>query len=139
LTSICLDGDRAEANNAGVERAKRGGQAVLNCPGLTSTGFRRSSGRGFDGWSSIQKAAARCIKAEKPTTILYFGDFDPSGEHMTTSLRKRLHNFSGGEPKIERIAILKTDIEQYNLPPDFAKLTDSRSKSFIERYGDEAV
>ena len=58
---------------------------------------------------------------------------------MTTSLRKRLHNFSGGEPKIERIAILKTDIEQYNLPPDFAKLTDSRSKSFIERYGDEAV
>ncbi|MBT9167459.1 MAG: hypothetical protein DDT19_00797 [Syntrophomonadaceae bacterium] len=27
----------------------------------------------------------------------------------------------------------------YNLPPDFTKETDSRSKKFVERYGDLAV
>jgi hypothetical protein len=58
---------------------------------------------------------------------------------MTTSLRERLHSFSGCEPEIQRVAILKEDIERYNLPPDFAKLSDSRAKSFIERYGNESV
>jgi hypothetical protein len=30
-------------------------------------------------------------------------------------------------------------VEVYKLPPDFTKKTDSRSKAFVERYGDMAV
>lgn len=29
-------------------------------------------------------------------------------------------------------------IEEYNPPPNYAKLTDSRSKEYIKRYGDDA-
>jgi hypothetical protein len=55
---------------------------------LDDYGVTLNVGRGFDGWSSIREAAARYIEAERQTTILYFGDFDPSGENMTTSLRE---------------------------------------------------
>jgi hypothetical protein len=107
---------------------------------LERYGVTLNVGRGFDGWSSIREAAGRYIaRPDQSTTILYFGDFDPSGENMTTSLRERLYNFKGCTPEIERVAILKEDIAQYNLPPDFAKKSDSRSKSFIARFGDEAV
>jgi hypothetical protein len=106
---------------------------------LDPFGVTLNVGRGFDGWSSIREAASRYIRKEQPTTILYYGDFDPSGENMTSSLEERLYSFDGCEPEIKRIAILKEDIVRYNLPPDFAKLTDSRAKSFIERYGNEAV
>jgi hypothetical protein len=72
-------------------------------------------------------------------TISAFGDFDPSGEYMPTSLVARLRSFYGCEPTIERVAILKEDISLYNLPPDFAKRSDSRTKGFIAHFGDEAV
>ncbi|MBV1727139.1 MAG: hypothetical protein KUA32_03930 [Candidatus Desulforudis sp.] len=31
------------------------------------------------------------------------------------------------------------DVLSYNLPPDFTKKTDSRSKAFVERFGDMTV
>jgi hypothetical protein len=95
-------------------------------------------GRGFDGWSSIRDAAQR-YGGSKPATVLYFGDHDPSGERMTTSLLERLNWFGFSYPTVKRVGILKEDIDRYNLPPDFAKLTDSRAKSFIKRYGNQAV
>jgi hypothetical protein len=105
---------------------------------LEEYGVTLNVGRGFDGWSSIREAALRYGES-KPATVLYFGDFDPSGEKMTTSLLNRLLWFGFSYPKVVRVAILKEDIARYNLPPDFAKLTDSRAKSFIQRYGNEAV
>jgi hypothetical protein len=48
-------------------------------------GVTLNVGRGFDGWSSIREASERHIRAGRQTTVLYFGDFDPSGERMTTS------------------------------------------------------
>src|SRR5215216_6947311 len=46
-------------------------------------------GRGYDGWSSIKKAADRYAYRRDERgmniTVLYFGDFDPSGEDMHRS------------------------------------------------------
>ncbi len=73
-----------------------------------------------------------------PTTILYFGDFDPSGEDMVRSLGERLR-FFGVEPVIKKCALTADDVTRYQLPPDFTKATDTRRAAFVEKYGDIAV
>lgn len=99
-------------------------------------------GRGYDGWDSIHNAAdrfaARYNEDSGWGTVLYFGDFDPSGEDMVTSLRKRLAFFDC-EPDVTKCALILEDIEMYALPPDFTKRSDTRRKAFVARYGDVAV
>ncbi|MCX5671212.1 MAG: hypothetical protein NTU94_07845 [Planctomycetota bacterium] len=110
---------------------------------LEPYGVTLNVGRGYDGWSSIKEAADRYGAGDgsdggRPVSVIYFGDHDPSGEDMQRSLGKRLAHF-GSRPAIERVAILREDIERYNLPPDFAKKSDTRARAFIEAHGDEAV
>ena len=96
-------------------------------------------GRGYDGWDSIRNAAQRLgAHAGEGAAILYFGDFDSSGEDMVRSLRERLA-FFGCEPEVVKCALTHEDIEQYQLPCALAKATDTRSKKFIEKHGDVAV
>lgn len=94
-------------------------------------------GRGYDGWSSIHNAALRHGNGDD-SIILYLGDHDPSGQDMSRSLEERLNEL-GCYPKIIRIGLNQEDIEEYNLPPDLTKTTDSRRAKFVAEYGDEAV
>ena len=103
---------------------------------LDPYGVTLNVGRGYDGWSSIYNAAERYDGED--VTVLYFGDFDPSGEDMVRSLRDRLDEL-GSTPDIVKVALTCDDIEQYHLPPDFTKKTDTRSKKFIAKYGDVSV
>src|SRR5437879_10188225 len=68
---------------------------------LKPYGVTLNVGRGFDGWTSIKDASERFLdKSENvPVTVLYFGDFDPSGEDMVRSLRERL-DFFGSDPEM---------------------------------------
>jgi hypothetical protein len=95
-------------------------------------------GRGYDGWDSIHNAAERYLEWDGDVTVLYFGDFDPSGEDMMRSLRERLAFFQTS-PEIRKCALIQDDIERYSLPPYFTKPTDTRSAAFVARYGDQAV
>ena len=95
-------------------------------------------GRGFDGWDSIHNAAMRYLDWEGPVTILYFGDFDPSGEDMARSLGERI-GFFPTSPEIIKCALTQADVERYHLPPDYTKATDSRRAAFVAKYGDMAV
>ena len=95
-------------------------------------------GRGYDGWSSIHNAAERFKESGKATIILYFGDFDPSGEDMVRSLRDRLAELDS-QPEILKIALTKEDVARYNLPPNMTKSTDTRQKAFIAKHGDVSV
>jgi hypothetical protein len=61
---------------------------------LSGYGVTLNVGRGYDSWSSIYEAAMSFQKMEKPIRILYFGDFDPSGQHMPVSLEERLGLFT---------------------------------------------
>lgn len=94
-------------------------------------------GRGYDGWSSIYLASQRLGSGEN-CVILYFGDFDPSGEDMVRSLEERLAFFNC-RPLILKSALTFDDILKYNLPPDFTKTRDKRRKKFVEKWGDIAV
>jgi len=104
---------------------------------LEPYGVTLNVGRGYDGWDSIHNASERYGNGEDGV-ILYFGDFDPSGEDMVRSLKERLA-FLGCEPEIIKCALTLDDVNRYSLPPDFTKATDTRQKGFIAKYGDIAV
>lgn len=101
-------------------------------------GITLNIGRGFDGWSSIYDASERYKDIEKPTTILYLGDFDPSGEDMVRSMIERLGEL-GSHPNIIKVALTNEDVIKYNLPSDIPKASDTRSKAFIDKYGKRCV
>lgn len=52
---------------------------------LESYGVTLNVGRGFDGWDFINNAALRFGAQGKPVAVIYFGDFDPSGEDMVAA------------------------------------------------------
>jgi hypothetical protein len=107
---------------------------------LNSYGVTLNVGRGYSSWSSIKAAADRF---DAGGTILYFGDFDPSGEYMVRALKESLANPNlpngGSFPDVIKCALTPADIQTYDLPPDFTKATDTRQAAFVERYGDVAV
>jgi hypothetical protein len=104
---------------------------------LRPYGVTLNVGRGFDSATSVKGAADRYGDGEG-VEVLYFGDFDPSGEDMVRSFRGRLLEL-GSEPEIIKCALTFEDIERYNLPPDFTKATDTRSAAFVARFGDVSV
>jgi hypothetical protein len=104
---------------------------------LRAYGVTLNVGRGYDGWDSIDKAARR-LRTGKGVTILYFGDFDPSGEDMFRSLVDRLGPL-GCHPQMRKCALTRADVSRYNLPPDFTKATDSRREAFVPKHGDISV
>lgn len=95
-------------------------------------------GRGYPSLSALNDAARR-FPEDKPTTILYFGDFDPTGEDIPRSIKSNLSECFGKRVNLERIAITSADVEEYNLPPAPTKRSDPRSSGFVQKHGDVAV
>ena len=104
---------------------------------LNQYGVTLNVGRGYDGWDSIHNAAER-FEGLDESTVLYFGDFDPSGEDMVRSLRERLAEL-GAEPEVFKCSLTSEDVQRYSLPPDLTKATDSRRASFVAKFGDVSV
>jgi hypothetical protein len=102
---------------------------------LNPYGVTLNVARGWDGWSSIKAASDRLDDGDE---ILYYGDFDPSGEDMPRSLRDRLAEL-GSMPTVTVIALEYADIARYTLPSNFTKNTDTRRGAFVAKYGDVAV
>lgn len=96
-------------------------------------------GRGYNSWSAYKEAVERIDRQGKTAKILYFGDFDPSGEDIARALTEGLSFFGQVKITVEKVALSKRHVLDYNLPPDFTKKTDTRSKAFIEKNGDMAV
>lgn len=97
--------------------------------------------RGYTSQSEMWSAAMRLRKyregAQMPV-ILHLGDHDPSGKDMTRDITDRLIEFSGVEVEVKRLALNMDQIEQYNPPPNPAKITDSRAENYIAEFGAES-
>lgn len=96
--------------------------------------------RGYTSQSEMWQAGQRLLryrKNEQPPVILHFGDHDPSGIDMTRDIEDRLRLFMGGLD-IERLALNEDQVEEYNPPPNPAKLTDSRVGAYIRRFGTDS-
>jgi hypothetical protein len=95
------------------------------CRGFGSTGQESDIGYLFEG-------------IDKPITVFYIGDHDPSGREIEPDIHRRAQTASGKEFEITRLAIHPEDIETYNLPPQKIKPKDSRAAAFKRRYGPNA-
>jgi hypothetical protein len=95
--------------------------------------------RGFSSVSFLHDFKNRLVNHEgKEIVMLYFGDFDPSGNEMLESMKITLKDELGiNDIQFKRIALLKDDIFTYKLPnnPDALKKTDTRAKKHLEAYG----
>jgi hypothetical protein len=88
--------------------------------------------KGYPSLTFLNDAAGRFKEAQErgqDTVILYFGDYDPSGEDIPRSIEANLSRM-GCEVEVERMALTPEQIDQWNLPGVPAKLTDSRSATW---------
>lgn len=93
--------------------------------------------RGYSSVSAMHDAATRFIEAQnegKKSFILYLGDHDASGLDMIRDITDRLSEF-GAEVEVMPIALTMEQIQEYNPPPNPAKITDPRAKDYIEKFG----
>src|SRR5262249_22123230 len=67
----------------------------------------------------------------RAAALLYGGDFDPSGEDIVRDFSARVGCFAD----VQRVALSADQIEQYQLPPQPGKATDSRAAGFDGRDG----
>src|SRR5206468_2818483 len=94
-------------------------------------------------WSAAMRILEQ-LRAGKEVHIIHLGDHDPSGNDMSRDIRERIHMFLShhreGSSKFElnRIALNMDQVKRYSLPPNPAKVTDSRSARYIKQYGDES-
>lgn len=94
--------------------------AVGACEGYPSLTFL------FELSERLRKAQAngkRCV-------ILYFGDYDPSGEDIPRSIGENLQKFGVYGVEIRHIALMEQQVIEWKLPPAPAKETDSRTANW---------
>jgi len=106
-------------------------------PVLSKYGITLRVMHGFTSATAIYDVAAETANDERPLTILYVGDLDPSGLAMSEiDIPARLARY-GGVATIRRVALTQEDVTAHDLPSFSAdsKSKDPRHKWFVERHG----
>lgn len=88
--------------------------------------------KGYPSLTFLNEAATRYKEAameDKVPLIIYFGDYDPSGEDIPRSIQDNLLKL-GVEVEVRRIALMRQQVIDMKLPPAPAKATDSRTANW---------
>jgi len=96
--------------------------------------------RGYSSASAMHDSSIRFKEAAeggKNCVLLYFGDHDPSGEDMVRDIDDRLKGFEC-DVEVIKVALTMAQIEQYNPPPNPAKLSDPRASEYNATHGDQS-
>ncbi len=98
--------------------------------------------RGYTSQSEMWSAGMRLVRWARrgyDNIVLHLGDHDPSGIDMTRDITDRLELFcrhhGASPPQVIRIALTREQIEEYEPPPNPAKVTDSRWASYVAEHG----
>ena len=89
--------------------------------------------KGYPSLTFLNEASFRFRRAQredKKTIILYFGDYDPTGEDIPRSLEENLRKDFGTRVEVSRIALMEDQVVEMGLPPAPTKETDSRSAAW---------
>ena len=93
--------------------------ALGACKGYPSLTFLHEAFQRFDEANS---------RGQKPI-IVYFGDYDPSGEDIPRSIKENISRF-GVEIEVRRIALMEHQVVEWKLPPAPAKDSDTRTANW---------
>lgn len=89
--------------------------------------------KGYPSLTFLNDVAQRMIESErngKTPIILYFGDYDPSGEDIPRSIQDNLEKDFGVSVEVRRIALMEEQVIKWKLPPAPAKVGDSRTANW---------
>jgi hypothetical protein len=73
-------------------------------------------------------------EAKKDAILFYLGDHDPSGEDMVRDIQDRLTMY-GVPLDVRKLALTMEQVEEYDPPPNPAKMTDPRAEKYVEEHG----
>ncbi|BDS10901.1 hypothetical protein [Aureispira anguillae] len=88
--------------------------------------------KGYPSLTFLNEATDRFRNAmdqDKKAVILYFGDYDASGEDIPRSIQESLYDF-GVDVAVQRVALMEEQVLEMQLPPAPTKKTDSRAKNW---------
>lgn len=86
--------------------------------------------KGYPSLTFLHDATMRFRRTErqgKQPIILYFGDYDPSGEDIPRALKENIVALGCESIEVRRICLMERQVIDWNLPPAPTKVTDSRS------------
>ncbi|MGH9977271.1 MAG: hypothetical protein ACRD8Z_15765 [Nitrososphaeraceae archaeon] len=87
-------------------------------------------------WENIQRLKEKIkVGGAKHVHVLYFGDFDLSGEDMVRSLKKYFGRFKLSPDIIKKVALTEEQIRKHRIPLEPAKTSDKRYGSFEAQHG----
>ena len=105
--------------------------AGLFAPVCEEWGLPLIISRGFTSVTYRKLAEKRMKEADKPCTLLYFGDLDPSGMAISDVLKNEL---SCNHVEVIRPALNVEQVSELNLTSAPTKDTDSRTNEFNKRF-----
>lgn len=99
--------------------------------------------RGYTSLSEMWRASLRLrnhLENGYRPFIIHFGDHDPSGIDMSRDIVARLQRTFMADCDFIRVALTMDQVNSFNppLPCDPAKVTDSRYKAYVKRFGDDS-
>jgi hypothetical protein len=98
--------------------------------------------RGYTSQSELYSAGKRigriARRLKRNPVVIHLGDHDPSGIDMTRDITDRVSMFAERHVEIKRIALNRDQIDQYDPPPNPAKITDSRFEAYAAIHGEES-
>lgn len=86
--------------------------------------------KGYPSLTFLHDAMIRFKEAEdrgQQPIIIYFGDYDPSGEDIPRALKENIVNLGCKSIEVRRICLVESQVIEWKLPPAPTKVTDSRS------------
>lgn len=107
-------------------------------PVCAKYGVNFTSNKGYSSMSALYETSLRLADAVtrgKEPVILYLGDLDPSGLDMTRDIKDRLSTFVGKAVDVKRLSLNKSQVDEYRLAPNPAKMSDSRAAEYVKKYG----
>jgi hypothetical protein len=111
---------------------------IVNKGYTSSSAMRESAVRIIERSNQVEADTFEEDRPEQERIILYLGDFDPSGEDMVRDIRDRLETFGVRDLDVRKLALTREQIRQYRLPPNPAKMTDSRATAYVAEHGNNS-
>lgn len=89
--------------------------------------------KGYPSLTFLNEATQRfkdAVDRGKIPVIIYFGDYDPSGEDIPRAIEDNIKKLGCESIEVRRIALMEHQVRVWNLPPAPAKETDSRTANW---------
>ena len=96
--------------------------------------------KGYSSASAMKDSASRMLAfgGAREKVIAYLGDHDPSGEDMVRDIGDRAREFGVTNLQVVKLGLTIAQVHRLKLPPNPAKITDSRAAAYIAKYGPQS-